>query len=177
MKRLSRRRFLETAAAAGAASVWGLRLPIAAADPTGARALASLAENVLHGLADHVDALDGVAALLDGDFRVVRTSRSHQLLLNYDPVDVYGKSCETYWSREMHRLIDSIGGLHSFRSLGVYCLDFTVVRYGSRRPGASVGRTVAIGNPYAPVAYLTTSRPAERQDIASAATMLCLEPA
>lgn len=190
MKRLSRRTFLETAGAVGAAAVMGLA-PARAWPQTASRharhaalsgrAALSSAQSVLRGLADFIDAYDGPAALLDGDFRVVRTSRPHQLLLDYDPAEVYGKSCEKYWSREMRRIIKGIGGLPSFRRYGIYCVDFTVVRRlrrggpGSALALVSVGRTVAIGNPHDPTAYLTTSRLASGEAVRSSATIRCLD--
>jgi len=127
----------------------------------------SPSENVLRGLIDHVDGLDGFATLLDGKFRVVRTTRSHQSLLRYEASDVYGTSSEKYWSQEMEKVINHIGGLRNFRRNGIYCLDLTVIRqphesgFGNDRPLASVGRTAAIGDPRDPYAYLTTLRFAE----------------
>jgi len=183
MKRLSRRAFLETTSAAGVAAIWGL--PPAAARPnlTADRLgtpVGPVAESVLQGIAHYVDAQQAPAALLDGDFRVVRTSRSHQLLLNYDPADVYGKSCQTYWSREMHRIIEGIGGLSNFRRCGIYCVDFTVVRqrvgFDKAQALVFLGRTVAIGNPRNPMAYLTTSRLTRGEALRSSATIQCLDP-
>jgi transcriptional regulator with XRE-family HTH domain len=127
----------------------------------------SIPESVVRGLIDHIDGLDGFATLLDGKFRVVRTTRSHQALLKYDVSDVYGKSSERYWSLEMEKIITTIGGLRNFRINGIYCLDLTVVRqphecgFGNERPLASIGRTVAIGDPRDAIGYLTTLQLAE----------------
>lgn len=180
MKTPSRRVFLE---GVGATAVLGL-VPAspAVAGSDAAAAAVPLAEALLQGLADYIDVQAGPAALLDGEFRVVRTSRPHQVLLNYDPADVYGKSCEAYWSPEMHRVVRGIGGLPSFRRLGVYCMDFTLVRQlpggrtGQGHTLVSVGRTVAIGDPHQPFAYLTTSRLADHSTaVRSGATLLCLK--
>lgn len=127
----------------------------------------SISESVVRGLIDHIDSLEGFATLLDGKFRVVRTTSAHQALLKYDASDVYGRSSERYWSLEMRKVIASIGGLRSFRTNGIYCLDLTVVRqpresgFGNERPVASIGRTVAIGDPRDAIAYLTSIRLAE----------------
>jgi len=127
----------------------------------------SIPESVVRGLIDHIDGLDGFATLLDGKFRVVRTTQAHQALLKYDVSEVYGTSSERYWSLEMEKVITGIGGLRNFRTNGIYCLDLTVVRqphesgFGNERPLASVGRTVAIGDPRDAIGYLTTLRLAE----------------
>lgn len=127
----------------------------------------TIPESVVRGLIDHIDALDGFATLLDGKFRVVRTTRSHQALLKYDAAEVYGTLSERYWSIEMEKVITGIGGLRGFRRSGIYCLDLRVVRrphecgFGNGQPLVSVGRTVAIGDPRDAIGYLTTLRLAE----------------
>jgi len=181
MKKLSRRTFLEAAGAA--AALWGLKPAIAQAAAgscvDGVPTL-SYPESVLRGLADFIDAHDGLATLLDGNFRVVRTSRSHQILLKYDPGEVYGRSGERSWPRGMQDIIKGIGGLHNIRRRGVYCMDFTVVKqpceigFGNEQPLVCVGRTVAIGNPRDPMAYLTTLRLADGLAIRSSAIIKCL---
>ncbi|RPH55366.1 MAG: XRE family transcriptional regulator [Acidobacteria bacterium] len=127
----------------------------------------TLSESVLRSLIDHIDGLDGFATLVDGKFRVVRTSRSHQALLRYDVSEIYGTPSDRYWSQETEKIIADIGGLGSFRRNGIYCMDLTVVRqphesgFGNDRPLASIGRTVAIGDPRDAIGYLTTLRFAE----------------
>lgn len=141
----------------------------------------SYPESVMRGLIDHIDGLDGTATLLDGKFRVVRTSRLHQSLLKYDAAEIYGKSCERYWSSEMAEIAKAVGGLDNFRRIGVYCLDLTVVRqpgergFANVRPLISVGRTVAVGDPRDPIAYLTTLRLADDQTARQAPVIKCLD--
>jgi transcriptional regulator with XRE-family HTH domain len=127
----------------------------------------SIPESVVRGLIDHIDGLDGFATLLDGKFRVVRTTRSHQALLKYNGSEVYGTPSEKYWSHNMEKVIGDIGGLRSFRRNGIYCLDITVLRqptecgFGNPQPVVTVGRTVAIGDPRDAIGYLTTLRLAD----------------
>ncbi len=127
----------------------------------------SFSETIVRGLMDHIDGLDSTATLLDGKFRVLRTSRLHQSILKYDPATIYGQSCERYWSEEMERVIKDLGGLDKLRKIGVYCMDLTIVRkpgeggFKTNRSLVSVGRTVAVGDPCDPVAYLTTLRQIE----------------
>ncbi len=54
-------------------------------------------DSVVRGLIDHIDGLDGFPTLLDGKFRVKRTTRSDQALLKYNVSEVYGMSSERYF--------------------------------------------------------------------------------
>lgn len=127
----------------------------------------SFSDSIVRGLMDHIDGLDSTATLLDGEFRVLRTTRLHQSILKYDPSTIYGQSCERYWSHDMEQVIKQLGGLRNLRKIGVYCMDLTIVRepgegpFLTNRSLVSVGRTVAVGDPRDPVAYLTTLRQLE----------------
>jgi transcriptional regulator with XRE-family HTH domain len=138
----------------------------------------SFSESIVRGLIDHIDGLDSTATLLDGEFRVLRTTRLHQSILKYDPATIYGRSCERYWSHEMEQVIKNLGGLRQFRKLGIYCMDLTIVRqpgegeFKTNRALASVGRTVAVGDPRDPVAYLTTLRRLEEDVISPVAPVI-----
>lgn len=131
----------------------------------------TLSEGIVRGLMDHIDGLDSTATLLDGQFRVLRTTKLHQSILKYDPATIYGLSTERFWAHEMEKVVKDIGGLKNFRKIGIYCLDLTIVRQPGEgairinRPMASVGRTVAVGDPRDPVAYLTTLRQIDPETI------------
>ncbi len=124
----------------------------------------TFSDSIVRGLIDHIDGLDATATLLDGEFRVLRTTRLHQQIVKYDPATIYGQSTERYWGQQMEKVIKDLGGLKTFRKSGIYCMDLTIVRQPhegalkTNRPMASVGRTVAVGDPRDPVAYLTTLR-------------------
>jgi hypothetical protein len=163
MNQLSRRRFFRISGVA--AAVWMLKPSTAWAAGralTNDRSSLPDPESPLHGLVDYIDAHDGLASLLDGDFRVLRMTPSLRALLRYDPAEVNGKS--RYFSLEMQAIIDSIGGPRGFQRLGICRVDYTAVRrlgeggLGNAEPPVPTGRMVAIGNPCAPMAYLTTLR-------------------
>ncbi len=122
----------------------------------------TIPEGVVRGLIDVVDHMDGFATLLDSNFRVLRTSKRHQQLLGYDVSDVYGRESQPYWSAEMAQIIKLVGGLKGYRKNGIISMDLALVRRpdepGSvlKHPVASVGRTVAIGDPRDPICHFTT---------------------
>ena len=119
-------------------------------------------EGVVRGLIEFVDHLDGFATLLDSQFRVLRTTRKHQLMLGYDSADVYGRPSEPYWSEQMAQIIKQVGGLKGYKRNGIYSMDLALVRRPGEpglyleRPIASIGKTVAIGDPRDPICHLTT---------------------
>lgn len=119
-------------------------------------------EGVVRGLIDVVDHMDGFATLLDSQFRVLRTSKRHQQLLGYEGGDIYGMPSERFWSAEMTQIIKRVGGLRGYRKNGIHAMDLALVRRpdekGSflKRPIASIGRTVAIGDPRDPICHFTT---------------------
>jgi len=127
-------------------------------------------EGVVRALIDFIDDMDGLATLLDADFRVLRTTRKHQQLLGYDVSQVYGRSCERYWSAEMERIIKHVGGLRGYRRNGIYMMDLALVRqpgeagFKNQSRLISIGRTVAVGDPRDPVCHLTTLRLAESSE-------------
>lgn len=127
-------------------------------------------EGVVRGLIDVVDHMDGFATLLDSQFRVLRTSRKHQQLLGYDGADIYGMASEPFWSAEMTAIIKHVGGLRGYRKNGIVSMDLALVRRpeepGSvlKRPIASVGHTVAIGDPRDPICHFTTLTVTENLD-------------
>jgi DNA-binding XRE family transcriptional regulator len=131
----------------------------------------SFEEGVVRGLIDFIDNLDGLATLLDANFRVLRTTRKHQELMGYDPGEVYGQSCERYWSAEMEGIIKHLGGFKGYRKHGIYQMDLALVRqpgeggFQTRKPLISVGRTVAVGDPREPVCHLTTLRLARDDEV------------
>lgn len=119
-------------------------------------------EGVVRGLIDVVDHMDGFATLLDAQFRVLRTSRKHQQLLGYEGGDIYGLPSERFWSAEMTAIIKQVGGLKGYRKNGIHAMDLALVRRPEdgisllKRPIASIGRTVAIGDPRDPICHFTT---------------------
>ena len=121
-------------------------------------------EGTIRGLIDFIDSLDGMATLLDADFRVLRTTRRHQQQMGYDPSDLYGRPSERHWSAEMAQIIKQLGGLRGYRRHGVCSMDLVLSRepleagYGNRQRLTTVGRTVAIGDPRSPDCHLTTLR-------------------
>jgi transcriptional regulator with XRE-family HTH domain len=128
------------------------------------RLVLTLPERMLSGIIRHVEFLEAPATLLDGGFRVLRTSRPHQTITGIDPTAVYGRHCERYMAPDMEKVIRDLGGFDAFRRLGVVSLDLTIVHHpkpngtANTRPRVSIGRTVAIGDPQDPAAYLTTLR-------------------
>jgi hypothetical protein len=182
MNQLSRRRFLRISGVA--AAVWMLKPSAAWAAgraPTNGGLTFPDSESLLRGLVNYIDAHDGLVTLLDADFRVVRVSRSHQALLSHDPAEMCGRTCEGYLSREIHAIVEGIGGLCEFRRVGIYRVDFRVVHhpgkaeFGNAEPLVSTGRIVAIGNPCAPMAYLTTLRPGRNVAVGPSAIISCLD--
>ena len=95
------------------------------------------AEGTIRGLVSFIDSLDGMATLLDANFRVLRTTRKHQLKLGYDPSDLYGQDSERYWSAEMERIIQQLGGLKGYRRHGVCSMDLAIARAPTRRAAAT----------------------------------------
>jgi transcriptional regulator with XRE-family HTH domain len=121
-------------------------------------------DGTVRGLIDFIDNLDGLATLLDAEFRVVRTTRRHQRLMGYDASDIYGQPSERYWSPDMARIIGEVGGLRGYRRSGIYCMDLALIRLPTNSYATNpnrlvtLGRTVAIGNPVDPHCHLTTLR-------------------
>lgn len=119
-------------------------------------------EGVVRGLIDVVDHMDGFATLLDAEFRVLRTSKKHQQLLGYDLSDIYGKPSEPFWSAEMTKIIKQVGGLKGYRRNGIHAMDLALIRRPDepgttlKRAMASIGRTMAIGDPRDPICHFTT---------------------
>ena len=128
------------------------------------------AEGTIRGLVSFIDSLDGMATLLDANFRVLRTTRKHQLKLGYDPSDLYGQDSERYWSAEMERIIQQLGGLKGYRRHGVCSMDLAIARapneggYRNHKQLTTVGRTVAVGDPRDPACHLTTLRVVESDE-------------
>lgn len=124
-------------------------------------------EGVVRGLIASIDNMDGLATLLDPDFRVLRASRMHQRVLGYDPATVYGQPSERYWAAEMEWLVKYLGGLRSYKRLGIYQMDLALLRrprengFKNERPILSIGRTAAMGDPRDPICQLTTVRAIE----------------
>lgn len=127
-------------------------------------------EGTIRGLIDFIDSLDGMATLLDANFRVLRTTRKHQETLRYDPAELYGKPSERHWSAQMEQIIKSLGGLKGYRKHGVCSMDLVIARqpleggYGNAKRIITVGRTVAVGDPRDPVCHLTTLRLVESEE-------------
>ena len=127
-------------------------------------------EGTIRGLMDFIDSLDGLATLLDADFRVLRTTRQHQRQMRYDPADLYGKASERFWSFEMERIIKQLGGLRGYRNHGVCSMDLALARqpkeggFNNERRLITIGRTVAVGDPRDPACHLTTLRLVESDE-------------
>lgn len=121
-------------------------------------------EGTIRGLVDFIDGLDGMATLLDTEFRVLRTTRAHQIKMGYDPADLYGQASERFWSAEMERIIKQLGGLRGYRKHGVCSMELALRRqpreggFGNNAQLVTVGRTVAVGDPRDPACHLTTLR-------------------
>lgn len=121
-------------------------------------------EGTIRGLIDFIDSLDGMATLLDANFRVLRTTAKHQRLMGYEPSELYGRPSERYWSADMERIIKALGGLKGYRQHGVCSMDLVIARepleggYQNDKRVVTVGRTVAVGDPRDPVCHMTTLR-------------------
>ena len=85
-------------------------------------------EGTIRGLIDFIDSLDGMATLLDAEFRVLRTTQRHQQQMGYDPADLYGRPSERHWSAEMAQIIKQLGGLRGYRRHGVCSMDLVLSR-------------------------------------------------
>jgi len=130
------------------------------------RLFATVPNEVIRGLIEHVETIDTLATLLDSEFRVIRISKRHQRMSGYDPSEIYGQPSERYWSEEMVKVIDKIGGLDSYRRLRIRRLDLKLpiardpreLGYSGEHALYTVGSTITISAPDSPIAYLTTLR-------------------
>lgn len=130
----------------------------------------TLKEGTIRGLMDFIDSLEGMATLLDADFRVLRTTHRHQQAMGYDPASLYGQPSERFWSAEMERIIKQLGGIRGYRKHGVCSMDLALARqpleggYANEKRLITVGRTVAVGDPREPICHLTTLRLVESDE-------------
>lgn len=127
-------------------------------------------EGMIRGMMDFLDGLDGMATLLDSDFKVLRTTRPHQLRFGYDPAELYGQDSERYWSEEMARIIKALGGLRGYKRSAIRWMDLVISReaneggYRNHKRLTTVGRTVSVGDPCNPACHMTTLRLVESEE-------------
>jgi transcriptional regulator with XRE-family HTH domain len=83
-------------------------------------------------LRDLIDFTDDIAVLLDKEYRLVRASKAHQKLLNYDQVDVIGEQFP-FWTDNMFAIMQHAGGPKGWWDNGIYRMDFVSLRKAGER--------------------------------------------
>jgi transcriptional regulator with XRE-family HTH domain len=83
-------------------------------------------------LRDLIDFTDDIAVLLDKDYRLVRASKAHQRLLNYDQADVVGEQFP-FWTENMFSIMEHAGGPKGWWDNGIYRMDFMSLRKAGER--------------------------------------------
>jgi transcriptional regulator with XRE-family HTH domain len=83
-------------------------------------------------LRDLIDYTDDIAVVLDKNYRLVRASKAHQKLLNYDQSDVIGEQFP-FWTENMFAIMAHAGGPKGWWDNGIYRMDFVSLRKAGER--------------------------------------------
>lgn len=84
------------------------------------------------GLSDLIDMTGDIAVLLDKDYRLIRASRAHQKLLNYDAAAMLGKQFP-FWTDNMFQILGHAGGPKGWWDNNIYRMEFMSIRKAGER--------------------------------------------
>ena len=78
-------------------------------------------------LRDLIDATGDICVLLDKDYQLVRASKAHQKLLNYDAAEMAGEQFP-FWTDTMFAILAHAGGPNGWWDNGIYRMDCMSLR-------------------------------------------------